>query len=440
MTSSLTELAAFADKVRKRGVPGVEIGVRHAQSVEVQLTRRRSPRVRHHTESEAVVRVFLDDGRRGEVQGAPEGLDGLVGRALTAAGKSEAHGLAGPVGRLGATARGLGIDDRRHEHITDEDRVEIVVENERAADKAGARIRTGPFTYRDVREHRLFVNSKDVAREFHATTYEATGEVELKAPERPITLHEHIASRAFAGLSCLPYGQLLAERALGLLDECDPLDGPVRVLIPSRAGASLFGWMATLFDAATLDARKTFLARDDGSGLFHRHIHLVDDGALPGGLRTVGFDDRGVRPVPLTLIREGHVDGRFLDPVTAREVGTRPTGHVHDGRLRPTNLQLHTGTRSVNANLGEMGDALVFVVDDFPDLPEGLDLATGDLDVVVDGQVMRGQTHLGARRRVRLTGNLVDALREIPAITSDTDRHMNVDAPAFFVDGLSVKG
>jgi hypothetical protein len=81
----------------------------------------------------------------------------------------------------------------------------------------------------------------------------------------------------------------------------------------------------------------------------------------------------------------------------------------------------------------------VLCVDDLPDL-SGLDLRTGALDVVVHGTVLRGQRKVGAARGVRLTGDIVSALRQIIAVASDTDRTLHVDAPALFLDGLGVTG
>ena len=63
---------------------------------------------------------------------------------------------------------------------------------------------------------------------------------------------------------------------------------------------------------------------------------------------------------------------------------------------------------------------------------------TGDLDLPVDVVVWDRHTPRGALRRARLRGNLVDALRHVVAVTSDTDRILHVDAPGVIVDGLEV--
>ncbi|MCA9573176.1 MAG: hypothetical protein KC656_35315, partial [Myxococcales bacterium] len=171
---------------------------------------------------------------------------------------------------------------------------------------------------------------------------------------------------------------------------------------------------------------------------FSGKLHVVDDGALAGGLRSRSFDDRGVPPVPLTLIREGCVGGRFLDPERARQLGTRPTGHCTGDGLMAGNLVMREGTRSINALLTELGGPSL-QIDDLYDL-SGLDLDTGALDVVVDGVVMDANIPVGAMQRVRLTGDLGALFAGIAEVCNNTDRIGHVDAASLIADGLVLAG
>jgi len=164
---------------------------------------------------------------------------------------------------------------------------------------------------------------------------------------------------------------------------------------------------------------------------------MVDDGARPGALRTRLFDDRGVHPVPLTLMRDGAVDRLFLDPPTARAQSTRPTGHVTDSALAPSNLLIRPGTRTANAILTELGEQ-VFEVSVFPD-EWHLDMKTGAFEAVVTGQLRTGSSFEGVLRNVHLVGNLAEVFSSVFDITSNTDRIGHVDAPGFIVDGFTVQ-
>ena len=87
--------------------------------------------------------------------------------------------------------------------------------------------------------------------------------------------------------------------------------------------------------------------------------------------------------------------------------------------------------------MGEQ-DVPVFALDDLADL-SGLDRVTGDIDVPVCGHLLQGHRNLGALKNVRLRGNIVDALQQVVAVTSDTDRILYVDSPGMFMDGLRIE-
>lgn len=438
MSLTLQELEALTHEARRLGARGAEVLLVDHDALTLVTNGRTSPDRRRDAGTVLHVRCWAEGGRRGEASGAPGDGLALLRHAATVAAEAPEDPFGGPLRRSSLPARGLGIDDQRHDQITDADRLEVVVTNQRAAARAQHRVRLGPFGYHEARVIRRFANNHGVNLEAAHTTYEAWGSLVLPSAEGDVHLADHIAGRAFASIACLPYGAVLAQRADALAAEGPALDGPVRVLLPPRATGALMAWLAPMFAVDALERGGTFVARSQGEPLFHRRLHLVDDGSLPGGLRTRGFDDRGVIPVPLTLLREGRVAARLLDPESARRLDTRPTGHCWPGGLEPTNLQLNGGARSINAWLGEQ-DQQVFEVDDLPDL-SGIDPDTGDLDLVVHGRLHDRHTVLGARRHVRLRGNLLTALNQVHGVASDTDRINHVDAPGIFLDGLSVHG
>ena len=134
------------------------------------------------------------------------------------------------------------------------------------------------------------------------------------------------------------------------------------------------------------------------------------------------------------LIREGHVEGAFLDPEGAHAIGSSPTGHVTGDDQQPSNLALRAGGRSVNATLTDLGGT-VLQIDDID--PDGIDLATGMLDVIIDGVLLRENKPCGSVRRARFSGDLAVVLGKLVEVCTDTDRVGHVDAPAMVVDGFT---
>ncbi|MEQ1568211.1 MAG: metallopeptidase TldD-related protein, partial [Myxococcota bacterium] len=363
--------------------------------------------------------------------------EALVTAALARADAAPDDPHAGPAARQTGTLGGLGIADRRYDLLTADDRAEVVVTAERSVRPVDRRLVPSGFTYRDLSRTRRFANTRGVRLEEVDTTYEAEGTVSAASGGDELVLRDRIESRTFASIASLPYGTTLAQRASDLCGPRASLSGPVRVLFPPLPTARLFAAIAARFDARRFEAEPWFLRPlPNGAPNVDPRLHLQDDGAMPGGLRSASFDDRGVAPVALTLLREGRVDGRFVDPEFAHLHDVRPTGHQVGDALVPRNLVLRSGTRSMNATLTDLGGS-VLVVDDLADL-SGVDWATGDCSLVVDGVVHLGPKAGGAVRRARLVGNLSKVLNSVVEVCSDTDRIGYVDAPGIVFDGLSV--
>jgi predicted Zn-dependent protease len=327
--------------------------------------------------------------------------------------------------------RNLSIDDRRWEQLTEHDRVEAALALERAAREVDPRVHLEPLTWEDGRTHRLFASSAGLRGEEHGTTFSAAAAVRVAAEDAIVALSERVWSRSFSTLASLPFAASMARRAVAMLGPRAHVAGPVRVMFAPHATAALLGGLVeSLFDPAL--EGQTFL--DRGKPLSPR-LHVLDDGQLAGGLFARSFDDRGVPPVPVVVIREGRRDQRFLGPAAARGADTRPTGHWRDGRLRPTNLVVRGGTRSINALLSERADVETLVVTDLVGV-DGVDWRTGEARLLAYGTLRRGNVEVGVVPGVHLVGRLDEALRQVVELSSDTDRVGAIDAPGLMVDGL----
>lgn len=435
----LQQLTNVVEQIRERGARGVELLYVEDQGHSLEMKGSRVTDQRAPSEAHVVVRVWLEGGRRADRQGEVGALDALIADALAAAEEASPDPTEGPVGRLQTVTGGLGIRDRRYEHLTADDRIEVLTTAQRSAKQVDRKLETSGFRYRDRLRVRRFCSSRGVALEEWSTTYSAEGTVNAAAKPRAVTIHDRVMSRSFASIASLPYGTSIARRAVALLADGAQLSpGPVRVLLPARVVARLVAQLGEAFVLSNLEQPGSFFLQPSDEAVVDPRLHLVDDGTLSGGLRTRSLDDRGVAPVPLTLLREGRVDGRFVGVNDARRLDVRPTGHRIGAALSASNLVLKSGTRSVNASLSDLGGPSL-QIDDLPDLG-GLDLATGALRLEVNGLVMEANKVVGAMRGVTLTGSLLDALNQVVEVCSDTDRLEHVDAPAMIVEGLTLEG
>ncbi|MEZ4318240.1 MAG: metallopeptidase TldD-related protein [Myxococcota bacterium] len=431
MAIGLDDLEALVQRALSEGAKAAEVLAIRGSGWKIHLKPGGAPSESQTQRDELVVRVWVEGGRVGRMQGRFADGRELVGQALAATFESPESAYAGPMASIGGLASGLGTFDRRYPNLTSEDRLEVVMDAERQVRTAGSRFRSTGFRYEDEHTWRGLANSRGLLLEEPGTRYRLEGGVAGEG----LSLRDHIETRAFASIASLPLGTNLARRGAELMEDGKTLEpGPVRVVLPPLPVSRIIALLGEHFHPDRLTSGEFFLSpSEDGMPTISEQFHIVDDGSRPGALHTRMFDDRGVPPVPLTLIREGRVDARFLDPETARRLDTRPTGHCWGDGLGPSNLLMRSGTRSLNALLTEIGGPSL-MVDDLD--PAGIDIRTGAFDMLVDGRVLEANVPVGAMRRVRLSGNLRDLLSNIVDVGNDTDRIGHVDAAGLIADGL----
>lgn len=434
----MAEIAGLLDEARGAKAKGAEVLFEDTESFHAVSSRGSVDRAVSSESHRVTVRVWDAQGRAaglaGEAHQARQILDECLSRM--SGGSPDPHG--GPVGR-GATQGGTSdIDDRRYGGLTREDRLDVLVTAERVARNVDRSFETFGFSYRDARTQRFFGNSRNVRLKEAGTVFRVEGTV--RSPKLDLSLSEVVQDRAFATVASLPFGASLARRLVELDGERTEVDGPCRVMLPPRVVAEIIALLGPHFRHEALQRGSSFLsrARSGGNLTLSPLLHVVDDGRLSGALNATGFDERGVSPVPLTLIRDGRVDGWYLDVAEARQAGVRPTGHRRAGRLMPGNLLVRGGSRSMNALLAEQTEPVV-VLDHARGLLDGVDLTSGDLSFAASGHlIVPRNRNAGFLQRMKVTGNLIEVLSSVVGLASDTDRIEHVDAPGIMVDGLTI--
>ena len=394
--------------------------------------------VQRSVEKVVRVRVWLEGGQAGQSEGSLGALESVLDKALVRAKKGQVDLNDRPVRSMPHHLEPLSTEDRRYQGLSVDDRVEVVAGAYRALKKLNPELQADVMTWSDVRVQRFFVNSRGVRFTEKETTYQAHVEVTYGVPEGAIVASRTPSSRRFSVLAAVPYAVRAGQQLLQVEGAPVALSGPIRVMLGSAATAKLFDAIAQGFWDGQVPG--FLLGRDGQPRAFDRRLNLRDDGRTVGGLRSRSFDDRGVVPKPVMLIRDGRLGGRLVSLKEARKENIEPTGHQSGAGLRPSNLTLMAGTRSLNAIAIARGGPSIWV-NDLPDLSSGgLDLVTGQLDCVVHGRVMEGNQVQGVARGVRLTGDLGTALEQVVEISSDTDRVGHIDAPGMVFDGLEVRG
>jgi predicted Zn-dependent protease len=424
------------NRARDRGVAGIEVLLASQATLAVS-SHHLQPQPAPTPHRSAQIRVYQAKGKVGVAHGrfdSEADLEPLLATALARAAVAEPDDLEAPPDRMDISERGLGIEDPRQATMEHAWREEVITTNENSCRSLGPNVVVGEFSYSEMVEERSFMSSRGVEALEASTLYRLKGSVRLV--DRPdVDIVGEVVSRHFADVASVPLGTELGKRALALERTAKVPDRKVPIIFEPRAVAKLMPRIALAFDHHSVVNKKSFLHGRMGESIASDKLHLVDDATMPGALATRAFDDRGVPPMVLSLIREGHAAQEYLSPYHARQLNTRPTGHTHiDDTPWPGNLVIRPGARSRNMIHAELGPYLI--VEDILNTA-GIDPRSGRIDVPVRlalGELGQVLGFIGVRR---INLPCEDVFKKIVEMGSDQERYGTVDACSWVLEGLT---
>lgn len=432
-TAREARVEALLERARAAGAVGAEALLEESRAR--TLTDERG----HTTPVEdgvAHLTVWRPDGAAGTARApwdAP--VAGLVDAAFAAAARAPADPRGAPAPRFDLPTRGLAIHDPRLAHLDDEARREVLHENRAQAEEAVPGVVAREFLYEEVVQHRVFASSRGVIAHELGSRFRLRATVQDRATGR--TLAGALTSRCFADVASRPLGVDLARRLSRTVQPAVSVDSGLPVVFGPPLIAAFLPLLARAFRGERLREGAPLLGADSRT-LGSERVHLVDDATLPGGYATRAFDDRGVPPMPLVLIREGRLGSAYAGPDDARAHEARPTGHeIAGGGLWIGNLVVRPGTRTRNMVFPELGRFLL--VEDAGAEPT-LDLRTGELRLGGPAVVMGPGGPEGAVPDWAWAGPVRALLARVTHLCADQERHGIVDTPTWALDPLPAAG
>ncbi|MCB9746680.1 MAG: hypothetical protein H6740_29160 [Alphaproteobacteria bacterium] len=426
-------LAVMLEEAQGAGALAAEALVESAVTVTLDAIGGKLSRSKRANRARISGFVYLDGGRTGSVRLEtldPKRLRAAVKAAIKAARSAPPIPEAGPVDRYDITTRGLGLEDPRYKHIDDEARAEVVLSNLEAADAVDG-IEITDLRYADTALSRAYASTRGLEAWCSETLYNLRLDARDRHNGRRMT--QTSEARHFAHVGSLPYGVDLARRLVDLREVVPLPEAELAIVMETRVMARVLELLAPAFSAPLREASGSFIQAFQSKPIGHARVHLIDDASLHGGVRTHAFDDRGVPPMPVPLIREGQLGGLYHDPESARRADVRPTGHVIDGKLRPSNLVLRPGNRSRTQMLGEVPLSL-----SFDHVDGSLDLGTGRFRVSGPAFVLERGQRAGVVSEAVLEGHISDLLKAVVEVASDQEREGRVDCATTLIKGFPV--
>jgi PmbA protein len=235
------------------------------------------------------------------------------------------------------------------------------------------------------------------------------------------------ATRAVDGIDVAPPVRRACENALGSLGAVkgESFRGSV-LLAPSAVSQLLIGVL--LFQ---LNARNGLRGRT--------RWKAADDGSLPGGVATAGFDREGVPHERLCLIAEGVLESFLHNAYTAAATGDRNTAHAAGSArsipaIGPTNLSILSGNASFDELLSEIRQGLLV-----RRFSGNADPISGDFSGAAKAaHLVRDGKLAHAVSGTMIAGNVFTVLKAVSGLSRETERIYNLTLPYVRLEGVSV--
>ncbi len=436
----LMVLSRLLEQTKRRGARAAEALYQRSDSLDLAWSRGSTGLPEQTAHIQAKVGVFLDEGRSAWCDLAADSheqllaqADAVIEQAVARAKVAVPSALAGPAERYDINERGQALLDRRQAHLGMDDRRDVIEDNVSGCSQAHPDLRVERIGYREQVIQRGYASTRGHGATERSTRFDADISARMGRSGRRHVVR--FASRQFANIASMPFGVELAQRMALLATPAKLPSTTPHLILDAPAAAKLLRSLAPAFAAPLVDSGASFLGSCFGSRLAAPKLHIIDDPSMPGALLSRTFDDRGVPPAPVVVLREGVASGLYLDLQSARRANMRPTGHFIDGQLRPSNLVIRPGNRSRNA-LG-MDILHYLVLTDFHD-EQPVDIATGHLNVRADLLVYRDHELQGAVQGVPLSMPLADFLGAVVEISSDQARYSEVDACSLVLEGIKL--
>ncbi len=434
-------LSKLVEQARKLGAQGAEALYERSDELGIAWQRGSAGLPTQQQNGAASVGVYLSEGRFGwcridefDPDRVLERADSALQAAIEQAEQAPPDPHSGPVDRYDIVERGLGLLDRRQVNLSVEDRREVLEDNAKGCREVHADIRVEQLHYRERLTERAYASSRGHSATERSSSFEATLHARMgRGGRRHI---ERAASRQFANIASMPFGAELGQRMVTLATSTSLPSEELPLIMEATCTAHLLRSLAPAFTSTAVQQGESFLASCFGDRIAAPRFHLIDDPSLPGALLSRAFDDRGVPPAPVVLLREGVASGLYLDPASARRRDMRPTGHMIDGRLQPSNLILRPGSRSRNAIGMDLSNYLVL---DNLHAAQPIDHRTGRIDSLCDVLVYRDHCYQGAVQGLPLSMSVAELLGAVVELASDQARYAEVDACSMVFEGITIQ-
>ena len=226
-------------------------------------------------------------------------------------------------------------------------------------------------------------------------------------------------------------GLKAAENTLARMGAIKPVTGKYPVVFGPRVARSISGHISSAIQGSAIARKTSFLKDMMHEKIANSSINMIDDPFLKRGLGSRLFDREGLGCSKRLMIKDGVLQGWFLDLASAKQLNMKPTGNA----TGTSNFMIMPGDITPENLIKEISDG--FYVTDM--IGSSVSMVTGDYSRGASGFWIKDGQLSHPISEATIAGNLKEMFMTLkPA--NDVDLSYSVTSPTLLIDGMTIAG
>jgi PmbA protein len=226
-------------------------------------------------------------------------------------------------------------------------------------------------------------------------------------------------------------GLKAAENTLARMGAIKPVTGKYPVVFGPRVARSISGHISSAIKGSAIARKTSFLKDMMHEKIANSSINMIDDPFLKRGLGSRLFDREGLGCSKRLMIKDGILQGWFLDLASAKQLNMKPTGNA----TGTSNFMIMPGDITPENLIKEISDG--FYVTDM--IGSSVSMVTGDYSRGASGFWIKDGQLSHPISEATIAGNLKEMFMTLkPA--NDVDLSYSVTSPTLLIDGMTIAG
>jgi len=226
-------------------------------------------------------------------------------------------------------------------------------------------------------------------------------------------------------------GLKAAENTLARIGAIKPVTGKYPVVFGPRVARTISGHISSAIQGSAIARKTSFLKDMMHKQIANSSINMIDDPFLKRGLGSRLFDREGLGCSKRLIIKDGVLQGWFLDLASAKQLNMQPTGNANG----TSNFMIMPGDITAENLIKEISDG--FYVTDM--MGSSVSMVTGDYSRGASGFWIKNGQLSHPINEATIASNLKEMFLTLkPA--NDVDLSYSVTSPTLLIDGMTIAG